>query len=601
MFYNPVATFKSMRLHKKLILSYLFVVLLPVILVGYFLVTRTTATVLKQTNNIALVNFQQMKNNISNQLNSYLNLTDSVYTETDIMEYLGKENTDESKYFDRYQDYRKIYDIFRLRITDRGEVSTIIYTANPTIITDNFSIIPIDSKITNQQWFKAVTAAKGAIVIWGPHMDSQNRLTISFGRVLNINAANKYINVLVTEFSESDIYSLMEKEGLNKKVYLLDGSNTIISSTDRDYLGKNISTAPGMEGITFNRADVNTVKPDNKNDIIFYGFFNDKNAVSDWKLVSVVSSETMLKDISGIVKYAILICTVIVVIAIIFVLLFANKLTKRLKMLVRNMAKIRDGKFDVFVEHEEKDEIGELSKSFKNMVDRINNLINEVYLLDIKKKEAEINALQSQINPHFLFNTMESIRMDLWDKQCYETSEVIQKFSELLRISINWGNDIISIKQEIDLIETYLKIQKYRYDDKFEYEINIAEDLYSHSIPKFTLQPLVENAIYHGIEMKKGKGMLRIYSQTSENQLKIIILDDGVGMNEETLTSIREHIYSEHAETGRTRVGIRNVHQRLILLYGVGYGVFIESVEDQWTKVEVLLPSNGKDTVKDHV
>jgi two-component system sensor histidine kinase YesM len=273
-----------------------------------------------------------------------------------------------------------------------------------------------------------------------------------------------------------------------------------------------------------------------------------------------------------------------------FVVFLSRTLTNRLKLLVKNMSKISDGKFDVFVRYEGNDEISELYASFKNMVERINTLINEVYVLDIEKKDAEIKALQSQINPHFLFNTMESIRMNLWNKQDYETSEIIQKFSKLLRKSIDWGTEKIALKQEIDLVETYLKIQQYRYKNKFEYTIEIDETLFDCVIPKFTLQPIVENAIYHGIEMKKGKSMLFITTEIVNNDFKIIIQDDGVGIDEEKLCQIKEQILQEGFSSSNSRIGIRNVHQRIQLSYGRNYGIIIDSKKNSGTKVEILLP-----------
>jgi two-component system sensor histidine kinase YesM len=270
--------------------------------------------------------------------------------------------------------------------------------------------------------------------------------------------------------------------------------------------------------------------------------------------------------------------------------LYSNALTSRLKLLVKNMSKIKDGKFDVFVSSDKDDEIGDLSRSFKSMVNRINNLINEVYLLEIKKKEAEINALQSQINPHFLFNTMESIRMNLWKKDDFETSEIVQKFAQLLRKSIDWASDGIELKKEIELVATYLDIQKYRYREKLEYVIQIDDELNNYIIPKFTLQPIVENAIYHGIEMKKGKGRVTISSQVSEQGLKVIVKDDGIGMDEDKLSTVRKQISSPMEEDRKTRIGIRNVHQRLKLYYGETYGVSIYSNKNTGTVVEILLP-----------
>jgi two-component system sensor histidine kinase YesM len=287
-------------------------------------------------------------------------------------------------------------------------------------------------------------------------------------------------------------------------------------------------------------------------------------------------------------------------------LLFSNTLTSRLKLLVRNMSMIRDGKFEVFVGIEDQDEIGMLSKSFSNMVNRINLLIKEVYVselqikdLEIKTKEAKFNALQSQMNPHFLFNTMESIRMNLLGKRDYETSEIIQTFAKLLRKSMDWSRDMITLSQELELVEQYLKVQQYRYRERIQYIIDIDETLKQHYIPKFTLQPVVENAIYHGIEMKEHAGKCWIDAGLEGSDLIIRIRDDGVGMESEKLENVKKIVYAEDDPTGENHIGLRNVHMRLKLNYGDGYGIMIESVKDAGTIIQLRIPlqNGGKSDV----
>ena len=180
--------------------------------------------------------------------------------------------------------------------------------------------------------------------------------------------------------------------------------------------------------------------------------------------------------------------------------------------------------------------------------------------------------------------------MNLRNKQDYETSDIIQKFSKLLRKSIEWSNDKITLRMELELIENYLNIQKYRFRDKFEFEIKIDQSILEYPIPKFTMQPIVENSIYHGLEMKKGNGKLSIYSTATDNMVKIIIEDDGVGMSEEKLASLKTQIKNNNHIIGESRIGIMNVHQRLQLFFGKDYGIDMDSKINIGTKFEILLP-----------
>lgn len=589
--FKPFQIFRDTKLRTKLLLSYLFVVLLPVILIGYFLITETISKVLERTNDINNINFQQMKNNINNKLQSYIDMSDNFLAEDVLLGYLGREYTDDTQYFDKYLDYKEVNNLYLSKAFMAGnEDSITIYTSNTTLITDYKFIKVISNKEKSQQWYKDIINAKGKIVIYESLSEETNQMVISFGRLLNSDAVNKFTNILILQVPEAKLYSLIENEGINKDIYIIDGAGSIMSTTKRNYLNKNISSVAELKGVKLGNKGNGNIDMKNTNSIMFYSSFNEKNVISDWKVISIISSQYILKDISGIVSYSLLICIASSIIAIIFMILFSNALTKRLKLMVKNMSRIKEGKFDVFISSDQNDEIGELSRSFKSMVDRINNLINEVYLLEIKKKEAEINALQSQINPHFLFNTMESIRMNLWQKGDYENSEIVQKFAKLLRKSIDWASDMIELNKEIELVSTYLDIQKYRYREKLEYDILINDKLNLYSIPKFTLQPIVENAIYHGIEMKKGKGRVTISSQMSEQGFRIIVTDNGIGMDENKLNMVRKQIYSHMEEDRRTRIGIRNVHQRLKLYYGDEFGVSIYSSKDTGTEVEILLP-----------
>ena len=378
---------------------------------------------------------------------------------------------------------------------------------------------------------------------------------------------------------------------------MVDSNNKIISSNDRNFIGKNISGVNYLSGIDFNK--YNSFKKLNigsGRNTVFVDYLNEKKVFDNWKVICFISSESLVQQIGGIVKNSLFVCLVSAFITIIFVFLFSNAITIRYRKLLNNMSKIKEGKYNVAVD-DGNDEISELSKNFKSMAEKIDYLVNEVYEaalqvkdLETEKKEATIFALQSQINPHFLFNTMESIRMDLWLKQEYEISDVIARFSAFLRKSIEWSNDKNTIIKEKVLVEDYLQIQKYRYVDKLDYQINIDSEFDDCSIPIFILQPIVENAIGHGIELKKGKGCVTISAEEYEDDLRIIVEDDGIGIPEDTLIKIKTALNSEQDKSGKTRIGLRNVHQRLILQFGSKYGLTIDSHEGKGTRVNVLLP-----------
>jgi len=595
-----IKPFSDMKLRTKLLVSYLFVVLLPLVTVGYFLIDKTTETFLNQTDYINKVNFQQVKKNISDQLKDYMEVSSMVEAEKPLIDYVNNTYDDNIEFFDKFVEYLRLSDtytgVMRLKVNEKAKLA--IYSTNDSIITDGAFIYKIDDEfIQNTQWCKRSINANGDIIIYGPYQNKNGQNVFSICRLLRQNA--KYINIVKIEIYESEIYRFMSKEAAYKKVFLVNDENVIVSSTERELIGKNINTVSSIPNIEYNKyTDFSEIRDYETDNIVFIDNFNDIKALKNWKIVSVTSSESVLNDIRQIVINSIFICFIIFLVTVIFVLLFVSKLTKRLKHLVLNMSNIRDGRFDVFVDVSGSDEIAELSKNFKSMIDRINHLINEVYVaemqvkdLKIEKQQAEIWALQSQINPHFLFNTMESIRMDLWLKKEYEISEVIERFSTLLRKSIEWSDESNTIGHEIQLIEDYLKIQKYRYVNKFDYIISVGQEFYDYTIPKFTLQPIVENAIYHGLELKNGKGCVTITAEFVGENIRIKVTDDGMGMKKEVLNALQNDLEGQDSVNGRkARIGIKNVHQRLKLNYGNKYGLKFESQEGFGTQVEVLLP-----------
>ena len=204
-----------------------------------------------------------------------------------------------------------------------------------------------------------------------------------------------------------------------------------------------------------------------------------------------------------------------------------------------------------------------------------------------QKRKSELRALQAQINPHFLYNTLDSI---IWMAEWGKTKEVVlmtSSLAKLLRQSISNQNELVRVEEEVEYTRSYLTIQKMRYKDKLEYDIQVSPEALGQKIPKLVLQPLVENAIYHGIKYKEGKGVVRIEGWLERKELILRILDDGIGMTEEQLEKIFEKRETDIKKNG---VGVLNVHERIQLYYGKDYGLRFSSTLGEGTAVEVHIP-----------
>ena len=234
-------------------------------------------------------------------------------------------------------------------------------------------------------------------------------------------------------------------------------------------------------------------------------------------------------------------------------------------------------------------EAKQLSESLNTMIDKINALLEQVKKEQIRIRKAEFELLQAQINPHFLYNTLDTI---IWLAESDEQKQVVhmvESLSDFFRTSLNQGKDIISIKEEIQHVRSYLEIQQMRYQDILEYEIDVPEEFYQNTIPKITVQPLVENALYHGIKNKRGKGKITVRGYREDSFFILEVRDNGIGMQTERLVQVRNALlYKQLAES--KVYGLYNVNERIRLNCGEEYGLRISSTYQEGTTVKILLP-----------
>ena len=235
------------------------------------------------------------------------------------------------------------------------------------------------------------------------------------------------------------------------------------------------------------------------------------------------------------------------------------------------------------------EEIEVLNKSFNQMVEKIGNLVEDIHTEELNLRAAELRVLQEQINPHFLYNTLDNI---IWLAESKKTDEVVMMVSSLstfFRTSLSKGREFVSVKEETEHIRSYLEIQQFRYRDILDYEIAIPEEYYGYEVIKLTLQPLVENAIFHGIEAKNEEGIIIVESSVEGEILNITVSDDGLGMSEERLDCLRKSLKSDENRTGRT-IGIFNVLNRIRIYFGQEYGLTVDSMEGIGTTITIRLP-----------
>ena len=316
---------------------------------------------------------------------------------------------------------------------------------------------------------------------------------------------------------------------------------------------------------------------------------------SKWKVYSFIAMNELTRGPSIIAQWIFFVVGIIgCIIGLIISLLSSGKMVKPLNALTYLMDEVEKENFNVRIHIDSKDELRRLGDSFNNMVEKIKTLINKVYYEELKLKEAEIKALQAQINPHFLYNTLDCINWLAEFGKTEEIRSVTIALANLMKTSANDRRKLVTVAEEFENINSYLTIYKITLQEKFQYCIDIDEQMLEFRIPKLILQPLVENAIIHGIKKKIGQGSIHLKGFLDGNRIVFKIFDDGVGISKDRLKGIWELPVKDDRTVGGMGSGMRNVSERIKLIYGQEYGIDIHSSEGIGTMIEVNIPAEEK-------
>ena len=307
-----------------------------------------------------------------------------------------------------------------------------------------------------------------------------------------------------------------------------------------------------------------------------------------------INMEMLRREVAAGVVSTVRIQIALMVVIIIIIFVFSDRLSKRITTPITDLCEMTErfagGDFTVSYHTNRNDEMETLARSFNSMVGEIETLVDDIHREQENAKEAELRLLQEQINPHFLYNTLDAI---IWLTESGESKKavsMIQELSSFFRISLSKGESQITINDERGHVRSYLEIQHYRYQDIMEYSIDFDESILDYHIQKLTLQPIVENALYHGIKNKRGMGLIKVTGRESGNDIVFTIEDNGIGMNEEQLEKLRGLIAGKNLDDRQHGFGMANVEKRLEMQYGKGYGMSVESVYGEGTTVTVRIP-----------
>ncbi len=314
---------------------------------------------------------------------------------------------------------------------------------------------------------------------------------------------------------------------------------------------------------------------------------------SGWRLISLIPYDEMFRDLKGMQLSNIIITTLLIIFSLLLIFVVSSQIVYPLKRLVSLMKLAENGDFNVKINIHSKDEIGVLSNSFNSMTSKINSLIQEVYVEQIRQSELELQMLQSQINPHFIYNTLESISMMATIHDDNTTSEMASNLGSILRYGINKNKTEVTVSEELDNLQKYISLQDIRFHSVYQIKIEVDPNLLVIHIIKLILQPIVENAIYHGMKDIRSGGEIIIKGyKRDKNILVFEVSDNGKGMSEKLTKDLNDYINDKN--NSFNSIGLRNVNKRIKIRYGEDYGLVIQSSPEAGTKVIITLPLENK-------
>jgi len=448
--------------------------------------------------------------------------------------------------------------------------------------------------LLNENWYKEALINKGIFEIIGHpsernitnHVHYKDSEIVSGVRAILDSETQEVKGVILIDLKLRNISETIENVRPGKSGFLMvidDEGDTIYSPNSQLLNHINPDWFEGEMSGTFSKG-VNGTE---------LQFIYLKSAFTNWTTIGVFSTSDSIIEVQEIKFYVVSFLFVVCLLGIGLSYYLSYSMSRPIGQLISIMNKAETGDLSVRYDGHRQDEIGWLGRSFNTMLAQINRLISLTELQERQKREAELRVLQAHIKPHFLYNTLDTINWMARKKGADDVAEVVNSLSRLFRIGLSKGKDMIQLNEEIEHIHSYLKIQSARYKNKLNYSIQVDPEIEKASVIKLVLQPIVENAIYHGIKERRGPGNISINAMEQNGNIIIKVLDDGVGIPMERLDLLRENLAADfHAtdETKKIGYGVMNVQARIKLTFGDPYGIHVESEVSKGTIVTILLP-----------
>lgn len=575
--------FKSIR--TTILLSYVLVVMVSVAVFAMVALNYTEKTVLENAEEYSTQLITQANRDIDSYMEYLRNTSILISSNADVHDYLFGVNKDTGE---TAQTVERIIAQFQTILDTRNDIVNIGIIGENGRYLINQGALKINENVSlkDVEWVQKAQNSQGLTTISSSHVqnvvDGRYEWVVTLSRGLRNKITKEVEGVFFVDLNYSSISELCDSISYGNRgyVYILDEQGNLIYHPQQQLLYSGLKNEKIEEVLS--SKDNSFVTEDGKL------YCMSKSLETGWTVVGVAYVSELLKDSRETGRIYVVSAGLIMLAAMALAVFLSREITKPIKRLSNSMREVEKGNFEnVLLDVQGENEIDRLSANFNMMTTEIKHLMEQNVEDQRQKRKSELMALQAQINPHFLYNTLDSI---IWMAEWGKNKEVVlmtSSLAKLLRQSISNQNELVKVEDEVEYTRSYLTIQKMRYKDKLEYDILVEPEILNYKVAKLILQPLVENAIYHGIKYKEGKGKVLIEGFLRDDELILRITDDGIGMTEEQMSHLFE---KRETDTRRNSVGVRNVHDRIGLYYGKEYGLTFESAVGEGTKVEIHIP-----------
>jgi len=442
-------------------------------------------------------------------------------------------------------------------------------------------------EIRSSDWFQAILDSNDHFV-WIVHekgfISRNSGRLITVARVQRSADGGSPVGVAMSTIAANDLVYLFR--GLDGEVMLTGPDGRLLAANRPDAAGTNFADSEDFQQIVNSSAGQLIDDSGGEKTIVNYTTIS----MTGWKLIQRIPYDSVFQDIFRLRKINIFVAAGIFLLFLLISVTISVGVTRHLKLLRRKMKQVEYGRFHPIVTIRGNDEVADLIRAYNTMIERIKELIEHVKTEQKHRENMRFKALQAQINPHFLLNTLNNIKWMAYMRQDREVGDMLSHLGVIMESSVGKGEDIIPLGEEIRYIQSYVALQKIKYDERIEVHYDLPDEVLQARVIKFTLQPLVENSIYHGLDKKKGKGSIRISARVEDGELFITVEDNGVGIPPQTLDKLRDALEQRIDLTIGDKLGLANVHERIRMQFGDRYGIRLESRELAGTTVTVRMP-----------